>query len=69
MLILLVLVNTINLSKWLDYSFIIPVFKNQCFLFLLSPGVALTAETKIHRNPSESGVHSMTLALPPSQAK
>ncbi|XP_077479734.1 pleiotropic regulator 1 [Stigmatopora argus] len=32
------------------------------------PGVALTADTKVHRNPSEAGVHSMALALPPSQA-
>uniref|UniRef100_A0A674NLR9 Pleiotropic regulator 1 n=1 Tax=Takifugu rubripes TaxID=31033 RepID=A0A674NLR9_TAKRU len=33
------------------------------------PGLALTADTKVHRNPSEAGVHSMALALPPSQAK
>uniref|UniRef100_A0A8C3A7A2 Pleiotropic regulator 1 n=1 Tax=Cyclopterus lumpus TaxID=8103 RepID=A0A8C3A7A2_CYCLU len=33
------------------------------------PGVALTADTKMHRNPSEGGVHSMALALPPSQAR
>uniref|UniRef100_A0A672IEL0 Uncharacterized protein n=1 Tax=Salarias fasciatus TaxID=181472 RepID=A0A672IEL0_SALFA len=33
------------------------------------PGVALTADTKLHRNPSEGGVHSMALALPPSQAR
>ncbi|KAM6939460.1 pleiotropic regulator 1-like [Xenentodon cancila] len=33
------------------------------------PGVALTADTKMHRNPSEAGVHSMALALPPSQAR
>uniref|UniRef100_A0A672YSW3 Pleiotropic regulator 1 n=1 Tax=Sphaeramia orbicularis TaxID=375764 RepID=A0A672YSW3_9TELE len=32
------------------------------------PGVALTADTKMHRNPSEGGVHSMALALPPSQS-
>lgn len=32
-------------------------------------GVALTADTKIHRNPSEGGVHSVALALPPSQAR
>lgn len=32
-------------------------------------GVALTADTKLHRNPSEGGVHSMALALPPSQAR
>uniref|UniRef100_A0A3Q3F5B6 Pleiotropic regulator 1 n=1 Tax=Kryptolebias marmoratus TaxID=37003 RepID=A0A3Q3F5B6_KRYMA len=32
------------------------------------PGLALTADTKMHRNPSEAGVHSMALALPPSQA-
>uniref|UniRef100_H2ST21 Pleiotropic regulator 1 n=1 Tax=Takifugu rubripes TaxID=31033 RepID=H2ST21_TAKRU len=32
-------------------------------------GLALTADTKVHRNPSEAGVHSMALALPPSQAK
>lgn len=32
-------------------------------------GVALTADTKIHRMPSEGGVHSMALALPPSQAR
>uniref|UniRef100_A0A8C7XB06 Pleiotropic regulator 1 n=1 Tax=Oryzias sinensis TaxID=183150 RepID=A0A8C7XB06_9TELE len=31
------------------------------------PGVALTADTKVHRNPSESGIHSLALALPPSQ--
>lgn len=34
-----------------------------------STGVALTADTKMHRNPSEGGVHSMALALPPSQAR
>uniref|UniRef100_A0A3Q3RZE3 Pleiotropic regulator 1 n=1 Tax=Mastacembelus armatus TaxID=205130 RepID=A0A3Q3RZE3_9TELE len=33
------------------------------------PGVTLTADTKVHRNPSEGGVHSMALALPPSQAR
>ncbi|XP_038568943.1 pleiotropic regulator 1 isoform X2 [Micropterus salmoides] len=33
------------------------------------PGVALTADTKLHRNPSDGGVHSMALALPPSQAR
>ncbi|CDQ82314.1 pleiotropic regulator 1 [Oncorhynchus mykiss] len=33
------------------------------------PGVALTADTQIHRNPSEGGVHAMALALPPSQAR
>uniref|UniRef100_A0A8C8DJJ9 Pleiotropic regulator 1 n=1 Tax=Oryzias sinensis TaxID=183150 RepID=A0A8C8DJJ9_9TELE len=33
------------------------------------PGVALTADTKVHRNPSESGIHSLALALPPSQAR
>uniref|UniRef100_A0A8C4IPS0 Pleiotropic regulator 1 n=1 Tax=Dicentrarchus labrax TaxID=13489 RepID=A0A8C4IPS0_DICLA len=32
------------------------------------PGVALTADTKMHRNPSEGGIHSMALALPPSQS-
>uniref|UniRef100_A0A672YTA5 Pleiotropic regulator 1 n=1 Tax=Sphaeramia orbicularis TaxID=375764 RepID=A0A672YTA5_9TELE len=31
--------------------------------------VALTADTKMHRNPSEGGVHSMALALPPSQVR
>uniref|UniRef100_A0A8D2ZJ35 Pleiotropic regulator 1 n=1 Tax=Scophthalmus maximus TaxID=52904 RepID=A0A8D2ZJ35_SCOMX len=34
-----------------------------------STGVSLTADTKMHRNPSEGGVHSMALALPPSQAR
>ncbi|XP_014823759.1 PREDICTED: pleiotropic regulator 1 isoform X2 [Poecilia mexicana] len=33
------------------------------------PGVALTADTKMHRNPSEGGVISMALALPPSQVR
>uniref|UniRef100_A0A669EN48 Pleiotropic regulator 1 n=1 Tax=Oreochromis niloticus TaxID=8128 RepID=A0A669EN48_ORENI len=33
------------------------------------PGVALTADTKMHRNPSDTGVHSMALVLPPSQAR
>ncbi|CAL1600992.1 unnamed protein product [Knipowitschia caucasica] len=33
------------------------------------PGVALTAETKLHRNPSEAGVQTVALALPPSQAR
>ncbi|MEQ2167406.1 hypothetical protein GOODEAATRI_003924 [Goodea atripinnis] len=33
------------------------------------PGVALTADTKMHRNPSEGGVLSMALALPPSQVR
>ncbi|KAA8594612.1 hypothetical protein FQN60_011747 [Etheostoma spectabile] len=33
------------------------------------PGVALTADTTMHRNPSEGGIHSMALALPPSQAR
>uniref|UniRef100_A0A6Q2WRP4 Pleiotropic regulator 1 n=1 Tax=Esox lucius TaxID=8010 RepID=A0A6Q2WRP4_ESOLU len=32
------------------------------------PGVALTADTQMHRNPSEGGVHALALALPPSQA-
>lgn len=32
-------------------------------------GLALTADTKVHRNPSEAGVHSMALALLPSQAR
>ncbi|XP_045070071.1 pleiotropic regulator 1 [Coregonus clupeaformis] len=34
-----------------------------------APGVALTVDTQIHRNPSEGGVHAMALALPPSQAR
>uniref|UniRef100_A0A8C7QKM0 Pleiotropic regulator 1 n=1 Tax=Oncorhynchus mykiss TaxID=8022 RepID=A0A8C7QKM0_ONCMY len=33
------------------------------------PGVSLTADTQIHRNPSEGGVHAMALTLPPSQAR
>ncbi|XP_072320179.1 pleiotropic regulator 1 [Eucyclogobius newberryi] len=33
------------------------------------PGVALSAETKLHRNPSEAGVQTVALALPPSQAR
>ncbi|KAI4786559.1 hypothetical protein KUCAC02_037044, partial [Chaenocephalus aceratus] len=33
------------------------------------PGVALTADTKIHRNPSEGGINSLALVLPPSQAR
>lgn len=33
------------------------------------PGVALTADTKLHRNPSEAGVQTVALALPPSQAR
>ncbi|XP_034043304.1 LOW QUALITY PROTEIN: pleiotropic regulator 1 [Thalassophryne amazonica] len=33
------------------------------------PGVALTADTALHRNPSEAGVHSTALALPPSQVR
>ncbi|XP_008315030.1 pleiotropic regulator 1 [Cynoglossus semilaevis] len=34
-----------------------------------APGVALTADTTVHRNPSEAGIHSMALALPPSQVR
>lgn len=34
-----------------------------------APGVALTADTQIQKMPSEAGVHSMALALPPSQAR
>lgn len=37
--------------------------------FIFKLGLSLTADTKVHRNPSEAGVHSMALALPPSQAK
>uniref|UniRef100_A0A3B4V2J6 Pleiotropic regulator 1 n=1 Tax=Seriola dumerili TaxID=41447 RepID=A0A3B4V2J6_SERDU len=33
-----------------------------------STGVALTTDTKMHRNPSDGGIHSMALALPPSQS-
>ncbi|XP_063057151.1 pleiotropic regulator 1 [Engraulis encrasicolus] len=33
------------------------------------PGLALTADTQIQKMPSEGGVHSMALALPPSQAR
>ncbi|XP_033826300.1 pleiotropic regulator 1 [Periophthalmus magnuspinnatus] len=33
------------------------------------PGVALTTETKLHRNPSEAGIQTVALALPPSQAR
>lgn len=33
------------------------------------PGVALTADTQMHRLPSEGGVNSMALALPASQAR
>uniref|UniRef100_A0A8C5E0W0 Pleiotropic regulator 1 n=1 Tax=Gouania willdenowi TaxID=441366 RepID=A0A8C5E0W0_GOUWI len=32
------------------------------------PGVTLTADTKMHRNPSEGGVTSVALVLPPSQS-
>lgn len=39
------------------------------FFFIFKLGLSLTADTKVHRNPSEAGVHSMALALPPSQAK
>uniref|UniRef100_A0A6Q2XAS2 Pleiotropic regulator 1 n=1 Tax=Esox lucius TaxID=8010 RepID=A0A6Q2XAS2_ESOLU len=35
----------------------------------VSSGVALTADTQMHRNPSEGGVHALALALPPSQAR
>ncbi|XP_076872528.1 pleiotropic regulator 1 [Brachyhypopomus gauderio] len=34
-----------------------------------APGVALTADTQIQKIPSEVGVHSLALALPPSQAR
>ncbi|KAK7161829.1 hypothetical protein R3I94_004489 [Phoxinus phoxinus] len=34
-----------------------------------APGVALTADTQMQKMPSEAGVHSMALALPPSQAR
>ncbi|TSL54339.1 Pleiotropic regulator 1 [Bagarius yarrelli] len=34
-----------------------------------APGVALTADTQLQKMPSEAAVHSMALALPPSQAK
>lgn len=34
-----------------------------------APGVALTADTQMLKMPSEMGVHSMALALPPSQAR
>ncbi len=37
--------------------------------FLMFSGVALTADTQIQTMPSEAGVHSMALALPPSQAR
>uniref|UniRef100_A0A671MDY7 Pleiotropic regulator 1-like n=1 Tax=Sinocyclocheilus anshuiensis TaxID=1608454 RepID=A0A671MDY7_9TELE len=34
-----------------------------------APGVALTADTQMQKMPSEAGVHSMALALPPAQAR
>uniref|UniRef100_A0AAR2K4M8 Pleiotropic regulator 1 n=1 Tax=Pygocentrus nattereri TaxID=42514 RepID=A0AAR2K4M8_PYGNA len=34
-----------------------------------APGVALTADTQLQKMPSEAGVQSMALALPPSQAR
>uniref|UniRef100_A0A673HMM0 Pleiotropic regulator 1 n=1 Tax=Sinocyclocheilus rhinocerous TaxID=307959 RepID=A0A673HMM0_9TELE len=34
-----------------------------------APGVALTADTQLQKMPSEAGVHSMALALPPAQAR
>ncbi|KAK3507747.1 hypothetical protein QTP70_035010, partial [Hemibagrus guttatus] len=34
-----------------------------------APGVALTADTQLQKMPSEAAVHSMALALPPSQAR
>ncbi len=37
--------------------------------FLMFSGVALTADTQIQTMPSEASVHSMALALPPSQAR
>lgn len=36
---------------------------------LMFSGVALTADTQLQTMPSEAGVHSMALALPPSQAR
>lgn len=33
------------------------------------PGLALTADTQMQKMPSEGGVHALTLALPPSQAR
>ena len=33
------------------------------------PGVSLTADTKLHRMPTEGGVHSLALTLPPSQGR
>uniref|UniRef100_A0AAZ3R2Z3 Pleiotropic regulator 1 n=1 Tax=Oncorhynchus tshawytscha TaxID=74940 RepID=A0AAZ3R2Z3_ONCTS len=44
-------------------------FVKQYAVFVLPSRVALTADTQIHRNPSEGGVHAMALALPPSQAR
>ncbi|KAG5286323.1 hypothetical protein AALO_G00013570 [Alosa alosa] len=33
------------------------------------PGIALSADTQMHKMPSEGGVHALALALPPSQAR
>uniref|UniRef100_A0A671MAH6 Pleiotropic regulator 1-like n=1 Tax=Sinocyclocheilus anshuiensis TaxID=1608454 RepID=A0A671MAH6_9TELE len=39
------------------------------FFLLMFSGVALTADTQMQKMPSEAGVHSMALALPPAQAR
>ena len=58
--------NSVILTKLRACSGVVLVFIPAFFLLT---GVALTADTKMHRNPSEGGVHSMALALPPSQAR
>uniref|UniRef100_A0A667WIL1 Pleiotropic regulator 1 n=1 Tax=Myripristis murdjan TaxID=586833 RepID=A0A667WIL1_9TELE len=49
-------------------SYTLPGNHTICVMSYISR-VALTADTKVHRMPSEGGVQSLALALPPSQAR
>uniref|UniRef100_A0A674C4I7 Pleiotropic regulator 1 n=1 Tax=Salmo trutta TaxID=8032 RepID=A0A674C4I7_SALTR len=57
------------ITSIIDISLLFSWATNEHYYKSKLPRVALTADTQIHRNPSEAGVHAMALALPPSQAR
>ncbi|KAI4901850.1 hypothetical protein NFI96_034597 [Prochilodus magdalenae] len=67
--------KALNSSDPIDSSGYMPVDGDAEYLitgthpYPAAPGVALTADTQLQKMPSEAGIQSMALALPPSQAR
>lgn len=56
-----------KINQYLVLCLLLSLF--HCALHFYLSGIALTADTQMQKMPSDTGVQSMALALPPSQAR